>query len=456
MSDAAVLIVEDDATLREAFCEMLALAGHRTLAAADAAAALALLETHPVSLVLSDVQMPGADGHALLRRIRERRSELPVVLMTAYGTIERAVTAMREGASDYLVKPFEAEELIALAARFGRPAPAHAQAPIAADAASRLTLELARRAAASEVTVLLSGESGTGKEVLARYIHACSPRAQGPFVAINCAAIPEQMLEAVLFGHEKGAFTGAHTSKAGKFEQAQGGTLLLDEVSEMDLGLQAKLLRVLQEREVERVGGHKLIRLDVRVLATTNRALKDEVAAGRFREDLFYRLNVLPIRIPPLRARRGDILPLARQLLAAHCAGGQPVPVLTAAAEARLLACEWPGNVRELDNLLQRTLILTGGMVIDAHHLSFEESAPVPAEAPEPEDAGSNSGLHVELRDQERRLILEALRDAGSRKAAAERLGISPRTLRYKIARLRDAGLDLECGPGAQVAGRTA
>jgi two-component system response regulator FlrC len=453
VSEPAILIVEDDATLREAFGEMLALAGHRTLAAADGGAALALLAQHPVSFVLSDVQMPGMDGHTLLRHVRERHPDLPVVLMTAYGTIERAVAAMRDGAVDYLVKPFEAEELIALAERFVRPrAPQQPDAPIAVDANSRATVELARRAAASDVTVLLSGESGTGKEVLARYIHACSQRAQGPFVAINCAAIPENMLEAVLFGHEKGAFTGAHTANAGKFEQAQGGTLLLDEISEMDLGLQAKLLRVLQEREVERVGGHKVIKLDVRVIATTNRALKEEVAAGRFREDLFYRLNVLPIRIAPLRARPGDILPLARQLLAAHCAGGQPVPVLTPAAEARLLAYHWPGNVRELDNLVQRTLILTGGMVIDAHHLSFEESAPLTATPAPSEGPGTASGLHDELRDQERRLILEALRDAGSRKGAAELLGISPRTLRYKMARLRAAGVDLDDEPGAQVA----
>jgi two-component system, response regulator FlrC len=362
---------------------------------------------------------------------------------------------MRDGASDYLVKPFEAEELIALAERFARPrAPQQADAPIAADANSRATVELARRAAASDVTVLISGESGTGKEVVARFIHACSPRAQGPFVAINCAAIPENMLEAVLFGHEKGAFTGAHAANAGKFEQAQGGTLLLDEISEMDLGLQAKLLRVLQEREVERVGGHKVIKLDVRVLATTNRALKEQVAGGRFREDLFYRLNVLPIRIAPLRARTGDILPLTRQLLAAHCAGAQPVPVLTPAAEARLLAYAWPGNVRELDNLIQRTLILVGGMVIDAHHLSFEEGGPLTATPASPgDDPAAASGLHGELRDQERRLILEALRDAGSRKGAAELLGISPRTLRYKMARLRDAGVDLDDELGAQVAG---
>jgi two-component system response regulator FlrC len=266
----------------------------------------------------------------------------------------------------------------------------------------------------------------------------------------------------VLFGHEKGAFTGALAANAGKFEQAQGGTLLLDEISEMDLGLQAKLLRVLQEREVERVGGRKLIKLDVRVLATTNRTLRELVASGRFRDDLFYRLNVLPIRLLPLRARSGDILPLARQLLAAHCAGRRPAAVLTAAAEARLLACAWPGNVRELDNLVQRTLILATGNVIDASDLAFEEmgtSVPEPSfSVPESslssaEDPASQSGLHCELRDQERRLILDALNHTGSRKAAAERLGISPRTLRYKLAKLRDAGVNLSDDPGAQVAG---
>jgi two-component system response regulator FlrC len=460
MSEPAILIVEDDATLREAFGEMLGLAGHSVVEAADAETAMALLESQPISLVLSDVQMPGADGHALLRHVRERQPDLPVVLMTAYGTIERAVTAMRDGACDYLVKPFEAEELIAVVERLGRSAPAQADAPVAVDPGSRATLELARRAAASEVTVLLSGESGTGKEVLARFIHACSPRAQGPFVAINCAAIPEQMLEAVLFGHEKGAFTGALAANAGKFEQAQGGTLLLDEISEMDLGLQAKLLRVLQEREVERVGGRKLIKLDVRVLATTNRALKEQVAAGRFREDLFYRLNVLPIRLAPLRARRGDILPLARQLLAAHCGGRRPVPVITAAAEARLLAYGWPGNVRELDNLLQRTLILATANAIDAPDLAFEEMSVPELDIPVPgldisnaDDAGSQSGLHRDLRAEERRLILDALSQTASRKAAAERLGISPRTLRYKLAKLRDAGIDLGGDAGAQVAG---
>ena len=244
--------------------------------------------------------------------------------------------------------------------------------PVACAANSRRLLELAQRVAATECTVLIVGESGTGKEVLARFIHRNSPRASQPFVAINCAAIPETMLEAMLFGYERGAFTGAHASHAGKFEQAQGGTLLLDEVTEMPLGLQAKLLRILQEREVERLGGRSPLPLDVRVLATTNRRLREEVAAGRFREDLYYRLNVFPLAIAPLRARRDDVLPLAMQLLGARCRPGALIPALSAEAAHLLLTYPWPGNARELDNLLQRALILLNGPVILPAHIQFE------------------------------------------------------------------------------------
>src|SRR5262252_8536585 len=253
--------------------------------------------------------------------------------------------------------------------------------PVAVDASSRLIVDLARRVASSDCTVLIVGESGTGKEVLARFIHSRSPRASQPFVAVNCAAIPETMLEAMLFGYERGAFTGAHASHAGKFEQAQGGTLLLDEVTEMPLGLQAKLLRILQEREVERLGGRSPLPLDVRVLATTNRRLREEVAAGRFREDLYYRLNVFPLAIAPLRARRDDVLPLAMQLLAGRVRPGAPIPALSAEAAHLLLTYTWPGNVRELDNLLQRALILLNGPVIRPEHVQFElagDSAPQP------------------------------------------------------------------------------
>jgi two-component system, response regulator FlrC len=313
--------------------------------------------------------------------------------------------------------------------------------PVACAASSRRLLALAQRVAANECTVLIVGESGTGKEVLARFIHRNSPRAPHPLVAVNCAAIPENMLEAMLFGYERGAFTGAHVSHAGKFEQAQGGTLLLDEVTEMPLGLQAKLLRVLQEREVERLGGRTSVALNVRVLATTNRRLREEVAAGRFREDLYYRINVFPLAIAPLRARRDDVLPLAMQLLSARCRPGSPIPALSAEAAHLLLTYPWPGNVRELDNLVQRALILINGPVIRPEHIQFELASEAAAE-PRPRTAPAS--LASSLGARERDLILDALRAGnGSRREAAESLGISARTLRYKLARLREAGIEL-------------
>jgi two-component system, response regulator FlrC len=318
------------------------------------------------------------------------------------------------------------------------PSPYHRAAVdgfVAADVRTLELKDLARRVAATEVTVMINGASGTGKEVLARFIHAQSARAGGPFVAINCAAIPDTLLEATLFGYEKGAFTGAQRSTPGKFEQAQGGTLLLDEISELDLGLQAKLLRVLQERELERVGGHETIELDVRVLATSNRNLREEVAAGRFREDLFYRLNVFPLTLAPLRERPRDILPLAQALLQRRAPPGEPVPVLSPEAAERLLEQRWPGNVRELDNVMQRALVLRRGQGIQAADLCFEEPRAVAVAAE------AAVGLSADLRSVEGERILAALhRVNGSRASAAELLGISPRTLRYKLARLREAG----------------
>jgi two-component system response regulator FlrC len=329
---------------------------------------------------------------------------------------------------------------------------------------SRRLADLARRVAVSDCTVLIAGESGTGKEVLARFIHRHSTRANRAFVAVNCAAIPENMLEAILFGYEKGSFTGAHASHAGKFEQAQGGTLLLDEVTEMPLGLQAKLLRVLQEREVERLGARASIALDVRVLATTNRNLRAEVAAGRFREDLYYRLNVFPLQTSPLRERRDDVLPLAMRLLTARCRAGQRIPALSADAAHMLLLYPWPGNVRELDNVMQRALILANGSVIQPEHIHLEiegldalpaalaaasqtvrdfVAAPQRPVAQETlrKNGTAEGGLSDSLSSAERDLIMDALRsDGGNRQAAAKRLGISPRTLRYKLQRLREAG----------------
>ncbi|MET0048728.1 MAG: sigma-54 dependent transcriptional regulator [Sedimenticola sp.] len=440
MNQATVLVVEDDPTLREALCDTLDLAGYAVVSAGDGKAALELMEHQSVGMVVSDVQMRPMNGQELLSRIRADYPAVPVLMMTAYGNIEKAVTAMRSGAVDYLAKPFEPEILLEKVRQSVVDWQSEDEEVIADDLRTRELLALAGRVANTDTTVLIGGESGTGKEVFARYIHRNSSRREGPFVAINCAAIPDNMLEAILFGHEKGAYTGAYNSSAGKFEQAQGGTLLLDEISEMDLGLQAKLLRVLQEREVERLGGHKLISLDVRVLATSNRNLREEVSAGRFREDLFYRLNVFPLHLPPLRERTRDILPLANFMLRRQCVlQNIPAPRLSTVAQQRLLSHTWPGNVRELDNVVQRALILCSGEEIGPDDLSFEvEQMKVESR---PEEPGKGR-LNEDLRSVEEQMILDALHDAnGSRKHVAERLGISQRTLRYKIARLKEAGV---------------
>ena len=434
---AKVLVVEDDQVLREALCDTIQYGGYQVVAASNGAEALHSLDAEPVDMVISDVQMDVMDGHQLLREVRSRRPDLPFVMVTAHGTVEKAVEAMREGATDYLLKPFEAEVLLEMVSRFEAVESPKSAGMIAEDPATKSVCELARRVAGTSASVLISGESGTGKEVIARFIHQHSDRAEQPFLAINCAAIPESMLESMLFGYEKGAYTGAHQSRAGKFEQAHGGTLLLDEISEMDLGLQAKLLRVLQEKEVERLGGNKLIPLDVRVLATTNRSLAEEVAAGRFREDLYYRLNVFPIHLPPLRSRPGDILPLAKSLLQRHAQGAVG---FTEVAERKLVAHQWKGNLRELENCVQRALILAKGQQISASDLFFEEALCVSA-AVAPVIEGE-ALLDGDLKAREQQLIVDALKAVdGSRKDAAERLGISPRTLRYKLARLKEQGI---------------
>jgi two-component system response regulator FlrC len=444
---ATVLVVEDDRPLQDALVTTLETAGFNVLAAADGGEALKLLSDTAVDLIVSDVQMQPVDGRELLRRLQQRASAPPVLLMTAYGTIDQAVAAMRDGAVDYLVKPFEAEELERRVARYARPAAAADRvgvAPVAEDPRSRALLALALRLGQSDVTVLLNGESGTGKEVLARYIHANSKRNTGPFVAVNCAAIPEQMLEALLFGYEKGAFTGAQARSIGKFVQANGGTLLLDEVTEMDLSLQAKLLRVLQEREVEPLGASKPVALDVRVIATSNRDLEQAVREGAFREDLYYRLSVFPLRIPPLRERTGDVAALAKRFVEARCAEPRP---LSAEVVARLTAHGWPGNVRELENVMQRALLLSQGEPqIEAHHLGLAgepvRDAHGAARAPAADLAG-------EMWEEETRRIVSALEThRGARNKAAEQLGISDRTLRYKLQKMRATGLRV---PGDRV-----
>ena len=448
MNQGTVLVVEDDPSLREVISETLQLAKYHVETAENGQQALERLDSNKdIALLISDVQMQPLDGYELLKCSKSRYPEMPVILMTAYGTIEKAVQAMHEGANDYLVKPFEADTLVDIVGRFIVPKNNDGDhGLIAVDPRSQETAEVARRVAATDATVMISGESGVGKEVVSRFIHYHSNRSQGPFVAINCAAIPENMLESVLFGYEKGAFTGAYRAKAGKFEQAQGGTLLLDEVTEMDLGLQAKLLRVLQEREVERLGGRNVIPLDVRILATTNRDIRQVVAEGSFREDLFYRLNVFPLNILPLRERADDILPLAKHLLMSYVDDGTALSLSSSAMDV-LREHSWPGNVRELDNVVQRAMILRAGNIIEACDIRFEQVAAfdntdrsaIPTQSICSKSA--DESLSSDLKAREADIIISALRAKNSRREVAQKLGISPRTLRYKLAKLRDAGV---------------
>ena len=446
MNQLPILIVEDDLDLREALSDTLKLAGYHILSAQDGEAALRLMAKHEVGLVLSDVMMQPMDGHTLLKRIKAAYPHVPVLLMTAYGMIEKAVEAMRDGACDYLTKPFDANKLLAQVARYMLTTQYDAGGDvIAQDALSRELLLLAQRVAASNTTVMISGESGSGKEVMARFLHRHSPRAEKAFVAINCAAIPDNLLESTLFGYEKGAFTGAQSAQAGKFEQANGGTLLLDEISEMPLLLQAKLLRVLQEREVERIGGKKPIPLDVRVIATSNRDMEKAVAGGFFREDLYYRLNVFPLRIAPLRERIEDIVPLARHLIGRlGTTTGRHGLSLSKQAEERLTRYTWPGNIRELENVIQRAMILAPGNVMEVDHLHLPEAAKIAA----PSVATvADTSRPQDMKSLERTHILDTLAAVkGSRKQAAEQLGMSERTLRYKLQRLREEGIDPDVG----------
>ena len=447
-----ILVVEDDEALRDALLITLEAAGHKPSGADGGPAALALIERQAFHMVISDLRMSPMDGLQLLGELRQRKPGLPVLLMTAFGDVDKAVAAMRGGACDFMLKPFEPKALLDQIERYA--IPPKAEGVIAEDPRTREILLLAARVAKTDTTVLLTGESGTGKEVFARYIHDQSQRAKGPFVAINCAAIPDNLLEATLFGHEKGAFTGAQNAQAGKFEQADKGTLLLDEISEMPLSLQAKLLRVLQEREVERVGGKKPVAVDIRVLATSNRDMAAEVAAGRFREDLFYRLNVFPLAIPALRERPGDIVPLAQHFLAMHGARLGRMAKIGADAAAKLAAHPWPGNVRELENVMQRALILAPGDVVEADHLLLPAgsgAAPSPLAsavspeltfaAPMPPQPVVSSASPANMKDLERQHILDTLaKVGGSRKKTIELLGISERTLRYKLAQYREEG----------------
>ncbi len=444
MTAQKVLVVEDDADLREALIDTLLLAGYQCIEANSGEQALLNLKKHQVDIVVSDVQMAGMSGLSLLKSIKSQRPELPMLLMTAYGNIDDAVKAMQDGACNYMAKPFSPQVLLNMVSQYIPPQIVNKNDPIVADQRSLALLSLADKVASTDASVMVLGPSGSGKEVLAQYVHNRSKRRREAFVAINCAAIPENMLEATLFGYEKGAFTGAVQACPGKFEQAQGGTILLDEITEMDLALQAKILRVLQEREVERLGGRKTISLDVRVVATSNRDLKEAVREGLFREDLYYRLNVFPLTWLPLAERVDDILVLAEHLVLRHCQNnGESVPDFSSSARRKLNTYQWPGNVRELDNVIQRALILHTNKVIEADDILIEHfDTDILTVEPSTEIVAAKLGSELKL--QEHQIILDTLQACnGSRKVVAERLGISPRTLRYKLAKMRDSGIQL-------------
>ena len=431
-----ILIVEDDPTLRMALRDTLETAEFQVFEAENGKEGLLQLMHLDIDVVVSDVQMDEMDGEQLLRATREKFPSIPFVMMTAHASVERAVAAMRDGATDYLQKPFEAASLVETVKRMVKRSGLDASEMIAKDAKTKEILAIVDRVAPSDASIMISGESGTGKEVLAKTIHDRSARSESDFVALNCAAIPENMLEAILFGYEKGAFTGATVAREGKFEQANGGTLLLDEISEMALELQAKLLRVLQEQEVERLGGKTTIPLDVRVLATTNRNLVEEVADGRFREDHYFRLNVIPIDLPPLRKRVDDIIPLAYRFIERFGVGKSLS--LSEDAKSALISHRWRGNIRELGNCIHRACILASGSVIERQDIIFDALV----------DTGSVSTATVSspdvLKTNERELILSTLKDTnGNRKIASERLGISGRTLRYKLAKFKEQGIEV-------------
>lgn len=462
MSIAKILVVEDDSKLQEALVDTLELNQFEVVAVGSADEALVALDDE-IAMVFTDIRMDGVmDGYELMKRIRAVKPYLPIVLMTAYGTVEQAVEAMKAGAVDYVLKPFEADVLVQKAkAYFYRDASSKEDFVVADPAMTQLKT-MAQKVADSNASVMIFGESGTGKEVLARFIHNQSNRQSMPFVAINCAAIPENMLEATLFGYEKGAFTGAMRSMPGKFEQAQGGTIFLDEIGEMKPDLQAKLLRVLQEREVERIGSTKQLELDVRVLSATNIDMKRAISEGDFREDLFYRLNVFPVRLPPLRDRPKDIAAITERLLQRHCGTNRVEPMISAPAMKALLQYSWPGNIRELDNVIQRALVLMSGNTIQLQDIildegmfsastevikkieDFEEKEEVNLEDNNGALVADENPYSTDLKEREAQIILETLKaNNGHRQRTAEALNISPRTLRYKLAKFKEQGLDV-------------
>jgi DNA-binding NtrC family response regulator len=440
---ALILIVDDDPSQRQLLGGFLRQQGFAVAEAPSGSAALAILAERPVALMISDVRMPGMTGLELMRHAREQLPALPVLMVTAFADIRDAVGAMRDGALNYLEKPVDLDELRsmvreAIGAVASAAPPAAPGVPIPADVvaespAMRDALRDAALVAPFDSRVLLTGESGTGKEVVAKLIHAWSPRQGRAMLSINCAAIPENLLESELFGHERGAFTGAVEARIGRFEEAHGGTLFLDEIGEMPPALQAKLLRVTQDGSFQRLGSNRVVQTDVRLIAASNRDLDREVAQGRFREDLYYRLNVIEIRLPPLRERSADILPLANHF-AQRYGGGRPR--FSPAVATRLALYAWPGNVRELQNAMERAVLMARGGIILPEHLPRRILEASGTGAPEFEAAPSGR-----LQEVEDMLILQTLREHGyNRTETASALGISRRALIYKLRRLEEAG----------------
>jgi DNA-binding NtrC family response regulator len=443
MTKANILVVDDEAAARTALAELLKSEGYAVETAADGFKALGRLETFAPDAVLTDLNMPGMDGVELMEKLKEHDAELPVVLMTASGAIETAVSAMRQGATDYLTKPLNFDELLIVLERaLERTRLRHEASELRNQLKKRFSFDnivgsspemqqvfkSVAQIAPSRATVLITGESGTGKELVAAAIHHRSPRAAGPFVRLHCAALAETLLESELFGHERGAFTGADKRREGRFEQASGGTLFLDEIGEISLATQVKLLRVLQEREFERVGGNQTVRVDVRVIAATNRDLKALVAAGRFREDLYYRLNVINLTLPTLRERSSDIPALAMHFLKRYAEeSGKQIKTFSDAALALLAHHAWPGNVRELENVVERAVVLAEGEIIEPQHLPPEFTA-ASRRGKVPTIPGAT------LEELERYAITNTLEFVGgSTSRAAAILDISVRKIQYKL-----------------------
>lgn len=416
-----ILVIDDSPQMRMALKEAIQKLGHRVVACENGKEAIEKLRRHGFSLIVTDMKMPQMDGLTLLREVRRSIGNLPVLVITGFGTIENAVESMKEGATDYLMKPFSFDALkktinsILVRIR-------NAREILTQNPKMHKIVSIAENLAASDITVLVYGESGTGKEILARQIHRMSRRADKPFVAVNCAAIPDNLLESELFGYEKGSFTGAIERRTGKFELAKGGTILLDEVGEMSMTLQAKLLRVLQEKEIDRIGGNEPIAVDVRVIATTNKDLYKECSEGRFREDLYYRLNVFPVKLPALRERPEDITFLALHFMKTFSAyAGKEIKGFSENAIALLKNRQWRGNVRELENVVQRAVFLSKGKLINSEDLLLE-------------DVTAKTAMNGNLKNMEKELILQTLKDVnGNKTKAARMLGVSVRTIRNKL-----------------------